>query len=103
MTPGILEQGKPAAIRFAGLKSYFSLLLFSGILAGRFGADSEPQPPAGPIATPTIIEKVRTMKALPGFFPLYWDDKAGRMWLQIQRFYSGFPYVEALPAVPVSD
>ncbi len=38
------------------------------------------------------------MKALPGFFPLYWDAKAGRLWLEIDRFDSDFLYIDSLPA-----
>ena len=33
----------------------------------------------GASAVPTIAAKVATMKALPGFIPLYWDARAGKM------------------------
>jgi len=48
------------------------------------------QPPAarrgdgGP--GPTIEEKTASMKKLDGFFPVYWDDKTGQLWLEISRF-----------------
>ncbi len=35
---------------------------------------------------------------MPGYFPLYWDDKAGRLWLEIDKFDTGFLYVNSLPA-----
>jgi Domain of unknown function (DUF5117) len=38
------------------------------------------------------------MRALPGFMPLYWDARAGRMWLEISRFDADFLYVDSLPA-----
>jgi len=48
------------------------------------------QPPAarradsGPL--PTIEEKTAAMKKLDGFFPLYWDERAGQLWMEIPRF-----------------
>ncbi len=35
---------------------------------------------------------------MPGYFPLYWDDKAGKMWLEIDKFDTEFLYIESLPA-----
>jgi hypothetical protein len=58
-----------------------------------------PQKAGAPAAaTPTIAEKVRALEALPGFFPLHWDAKAGKMWLEIGRFDDDFLYVDSLPA-----
>ena len=45
-------------------------------LAGR-------RPEAGPL--PTIEDKTASMKKLDGFFPLYWDEKAGQLWMEIPR------------------
>jgi hypothetical protein len=48
------------------------------------------QPPAarradaGPL--PTIEDKTAAMKKLDGFFPLYWDERAGQLWMEISRF-----------------
>ena len=47
---------------------------------------------------PTYAERVQKMSAMPGFFPLYWDGKAGKLWLEIERFDTDFLYVESLPA-----
>ncbi len=38
------------------------------------------------------------MHKLAGYFPLYWDDKAGRLWLEIDKFQTEFLYVDSLPA-----
>ena len=46
----------------------------------------------------TIAEKVAGMQKFPGFFPFYWDAKAGRMWLEIDKWDTEFLYVESLPA-----
>ena len=46
----------------------------------------------------TITEKMKAMRSLPGFLPLYWDAKIGKMWLEISRFDADLLYVDSLPA-----
>ena len=54
---------------------------------------------AQPAATiPTITAKTASMRKLPGYFPLYWDEKAGRLWLEIDKFDTEFLYINSLPA-----
>jgi hypothetical protein len=48
--------------------------------------------------TPTIAEKVAGMERFPGYFPFFWDAKAGKVWLEIDKWNSEFLYVESLPA-----
>jgi hypothetical protein len=48
--------------------------------------------------TPTIAEKTAGMEKYPGFFPFYWDAKAGKVWLEIDKWNSEFLYAESLPA-----
>jgi hypothetical protein len=48
--------------------------------------------------TPTIAEKVAGMQKFPGYFPFFWDAKAGKIWLEIDKWNSEFLYVESLPA-----
>ena len=43
-------------------------------------------------------EKLAAMKKYPGFFPFYWDEKAGKIWLEIDRWNTEFLYLEQLPA-----
>ena len=45
-----------------------------------------------------ISEKVAGMEKFPGFFPFYWDAKAGKIWLEIDKWNIEFLYVESLPA-----
>src|SRR5712691_7175704 len=54
--------------------------------------------PETPKAPPTIAEKVAGMQKFAGYFPFYWDAKAGKIWLEIEKWNSEFLYVEALPA-----
>src|SRR6266576_2394940 len=69
----------------------FFLLLSSSLFAQRTG---------GVVAkgAPTIAEKVTGMEKFPGYFPFYWDAKAGKVWLEIDKGKSEFLYVESLPA-----
>ena len=46
----------------------------------------------------TITEKVMGMEKFPGFFTFYWDAKAGKIWLEIDKWNTEFLYVESLPA-----
>lgn len=47
---------------------------------------------------PTIARKTRGMQAMPGFFNLYWEARAGKLWLEIANFDSDFLYVASLAA-----
>ena len=46
----------------------------------------------------SISEKIAGMQKFPGYFPFYWDAKAGKLWLEIDKWNSEFLYVESLPA-----
>jgi hypothetical protein len=80
------------------MKRRLSLLpLFTAFFV--FTACTAKKPEAAVAAAPTTITaKVAAMKALPGFIPLYWDAKAGKMWLEIARLEEEFLYVDSLPA-----
>src|SRR5258708_2835385 len=53
-------------------------------------------PPAVPV--PTISTKTASMQKMPGYFPLYWEDKTGKLWLEIDKFGVEFLYVDSMPA-----
>lgn len=46
---------------------------------------------------PDIAEKTSQMQLLEGFFPVFWDPSAGKLWLQIDRFDIEFLYVMSMP------
>lgn len=57
------------------------------------------QAPAGGAAKlPSIEEKTTGLTRLDGFFPLYWDEAAGTLWLEVPRLGSEVLYVSALAA-----
>ena len=62
------------------------LCLFSTIL---FAADTKP--------TPTVHEFTANMKAMDGLFPMFWDAKAGKLYLQVSKFDQDFLFVISLP------
>jgi len=51
-----------------------------------------------PAQAQKITEKVAGMEKFPGFFTFYWDAKAGKIWLEIDKWNTEFLYVESLPA-----
>lgn len=44
----------------------------------------------------TIEERTAKMKKIDGFFPLYWDEAAGQLWLEIPRLNTEVLYVTGL-------
>ncbi len=61
-------------------------------------AQPAPAPTPAPTPTPTIATRTAAMRKMPGYFPLYWDEKTGKMWLEIDKFDTEFLYVDSLPA-----
>ncbi len=49
-------------------------------------------------APPSIAAKTEGMEKMPGFIPLYWDAKAGKIWLEIGRFDEDLLHYVSLPA-----
>jgi Met-zincin/Domain of unknown function (DUF5117) len=47
---------------------------------------------------PGIEEKTTGLKKMEGFFPLYWDENSGKLWLEINRIDTEILYVISLPA-----
>lgn len=47
---------------------------------------------------PTIEEKTASFSKQTGYIPFYWDENAGKLWLEITRLDSVFLYQTSLPA-----
>ena len=78
------------------MKRVVHLILFlvfcSSVLAqNRTNTDTAKSPPS-------IADRVAGMEKFPGYFPFYWDARAGKLWLEIDKWNSEFLYVESLPA-----
>lgn len=72
-------------------------ILWLLLLISSASAFAQPRPNAD-TRTPTITEKVATMQKFPGYFPFYWDWRAGKLWLEIDKWDKEFLFVESLPA-----
>ena len=46
----------------------------------------------------TIAEKTEGMTGYPGYYDFYWDEKEGRIWLEVDKWDEEFLYVNALSA-----
>jgi hypothetical protein len=75
------------------------VLLFSALLAvslhaqGRGGGAAQ-----APARIPPIEERVNGMQKLDGYFPLYWDERTGSLFLEISRFHDDFLLANGLAA-----
>ena len=49
-----------------------------------------------PAALPSIAQKTAGMQKFDGYFPFYWDARAGKIWLQIDKWDSEFLYMDTL-------
>jgi len=47
---------------------------------------------------PSIAAKTTGMQKFDGYFPFYWDARAGKIWLAIDKWDTEFLYTESLPA-----
>jgi len=54
--------------------------------------------PASPARAPSIDERTSGMQKLDGYFPLYWDDRAGSLFIEIPRFDNDFLFSTGLAA-----
>ena len=49
-------------------------------------------------STPSIAEKTKDATKLAGYFNLYWDARAGKLWMEIDKWNTEFLYQTSLPA-----
>jgi hypothetical protein len=60
---------------------------------GRGGGNAQP-----PARVPSIEERTTGMQKLDGFFPMYWDERTGSLFLEIPRLNHEFLYTTGLAA-----
>jgi hypothetical protein len=53
---------------------------------------------AAPEHLSTIEERTAGMRKIDGYFPLYWDERTGSLWLEVSRFDSDFLMTTGLAA-----
>src|SRR5205823_10075454 len=71
---------------------------FTTLLSAQQNQRGAATPAQAPGRTPTIEERTSGMQKLDGFFPVYWDERTGNLWLEIPRFDADFLYTTGLAA-----
>src|SRR5438552_3140851 len=87
--------GMPRAIMTFAIALSF-VAFHARTAAAQRGGGAGQAAPAG--RTPTIDERTSGMQKLDGYFPLYWDERAGTLWLEIPRFDTQVLYATGLSA-----
>lgn len=74
------------------------LLATALLLAELFPFNVKAQTPSKPVSkSSSIAAKTAGMKKMPGFFDLYWEEKTGKLWMEIDKWDTEFLYVHSLP------
>ncbi|MFN0175494.1 MAG: zinc-dependent metalloprotease [Saprospiraceae bacterium] len=79
------------------MRSIFFLLLLTAACTPKSSPPLSAHKPA-PLASDSIATLTRNAIAYPGYFPFWWDEKTGKIWLEINQFDAEFLYVNSLPA-----
>ncbi|MBL7807089.1 MAG: zinc-dependent metalloprotease [Saprospiraceae bacterium] len=59
----------------------------------------QPEPPKQANPEPTSFTSIiNSAITYPGYFPFWWEEKTGKVWLEISLFDTEFLYVNSLPA-----
>jgi hypothetical protein len=80
------------------MKAQIALLTVSVVVAASLLGLPAPATAQEDGRLPTIESHTAGFERLEGFFPLYWDDDAGNLWLEIHRLGVEVLYVNALAA-----
>jgi Met-zincin/Domain of unknown function (DUF5117) len=78
------------------LNRFGRILIFCLILLSPVAALTETHEDDKPL--PTIADKTKLFRKLEGYFPLYWDERKGKLWLEIWLWNSEFLFLDSLPA-----
>ncbi len=74
-----------------------ALPVIGAVLIGATAALAQPAPPRA-ATVPSIEERTTGLRKIDGYFPLYWDERAGTMLLEIPRFDTEFLFSTGLSA-----
>ncbi len=74
------------------MKKLFILTLFIPLFAPGQNQPTNRQ------ALPAVEEKTKELKKYEGFFNFYWDENAGKIWLEIDKLDTEILYITSLPA-----
>ena len=68
----------------------FSVGLLASVATHTQGRGAAAQNTAAPGRVPSIDERTGGMRKLDGYFPIYWDERSGSLFLEIPRFDTDF-------------
>ena len=74
------------------------LLFGTLLLAGPVISAQQPAQPQRPAAMQSVEDRTSGMKKIDGYFPLYWDERTGSMFVEIGRLDSDFLFSTGLSA-----
>lgn len=74
-------------------KFVLSLTLFAAVMFSTYVYAQDADKPL-----PTIAQKTANAQAHDGFLKTYWDDRHGKLWIEIDKFNDEFLLVDSLPA-----
>src|SRR4051794_32126004 len=77
------------------LRFFAALCVITALYAQQPGRGGAAQAPA---RIPTIEERTAGMTKLDGFFPVYWEERTGYLWLEILRLDTAVLYTTGLAA-----
>src|SRR5712672_1411920 len=86
------------------LKALVLVILVAGLcFAPRMVAQSKSDMAEQKVATTSektvsIADKTKSMEKMAGYFNIYWDAKAGKLWLEIDKWGTEFLYQSSMPA-----
>jgi hypothetical protein len=74
------------------VRRFFDIILLSLMMAAPAAAQRQ----AADAPVPTIRERTAGLQKLEGYFNLYWEERAERLWLEIDKLGTEFLYVTDL-------
>src|SRR5712672_3934607 len=86
------------------LKRLVLVILVAGLVCtSRMGAQSKSDIAEQKVATTSekmasVADKTKLMEKMAGYFNIYWDAKAGKLWLEIDKWGAEFLYQSSMPA-----
>ncbi|NIJ55050.1 zinc-dependent metalloprotease [Dyadobacter arcticus] len=78
------------------MKLIFTVLILSFIINEATFSQDTPKAPSKPAAVVTITSFIEGMKKYEGFFDFYYDEKAGKLFLEVDKLDKEFLYFSSL-------
>jgi hypothetical protein len=98
VTPTATIDPEDSMPRPSTLLAFIALLSLPTLFAQAPQRGAGNAPNQTPARTPSIEERTAGMTRIDGYFPLYWDERAGNLYLEISRFDNEFLYTTGLAA-----